>query len=158
MEIWKPIRDFPCYNASSEGRIMNVRTQHILKPVIDEYGYSKVTLRKNGKQYCVRVHRLIADTFLGDSENLDVRAKNLDISNTRPDNLECCTRSETIMRAYERGSKAPSNRTRIRVIETGDIFESISECARELGCNKSSISKFLSGRLNDVKGYHFEVV
>ena len=43
MEIWKPIRDFPGYNASSEGRIMNVRTQRILKPVIDEYGYSKVT-------------------------------------------------------------------------------------------------------------------
>lgn len=158
MEIWKPIRDFPGYNASSEGRIMNVRTQHILTPVVDENGYSKVTLRKNGKQYSVRVHRLIADTFLGDSENLDVRAKNLDISNTLPDNLECCTRSETIMRAYERGSKEPSNRTRILVIETGDIFESISECARELGCNKSSISKFLSGRLNDVKGYHFEVV
>lgn len=158
MEIWKSIRDFPGYNASSEGRIMNVRTQHILTPVVDENGYSKVTLRKNGKQYSVRVHRLIADTFLGDSEKLDVHAKNLDISNTRPGNLECCTRSETIMRAYERGSKAPSNRIRIRVIETGDIFESISECARELGCNKSSISKFLSGRLNDVKGYHFEVV
>ena len=158
METWKPIRDFPCYNASSEGRIMNVRTQRILKPVADENGYSKVTLRKNGKQYSVRVHRLIADTFLGDSENLDVHAKNLDISNTRPGNLECCTRSETISRAYERGTKKASNRTRIRVIETGYVFESISECAKELGCDKSSISKFLSGRLNDVKGYHFEVI
>lgn len=158
MEIWKPIRNFPGYKVSSEGKIMNVRTQHILTPVIDDNGYSKVTLRKNGKQYNIRVRRLIADTFLGENKYLDVHNKNLDSTKICSDNLEYCSRSETISRAYKRGSKKVSNRIRIRVVETDDIFESISECSRKLGCDKSSISKFLSGKLNDVKGYHFEIL
>ena len=158
MEIWKQIRKFPNYSASTEGRIMSIRSQRILTPVIDEKGYPKVTLRKNNKQYNVKVSRIIADTFLGENDKLDVQNKNLDRTKNCSENLEYCTRSEIISRAYRRGTKKASNSTRIRVIETGDIFSSIADCARELGCNKSSISKFLSGRLNDVKGYHFEVV
>lgn len=136
---------------------MNIRTQRILKTFINEKGYEKVCLRKNNQQYTVSVHKVIAETFLGEHPGMDVRHKDLDRSNNRIDNLEWCTRSELISEAFERGSKLPSRATRVRVIETGLIFDSIAECARVIGCDRSSISKCLAGRLNHAKGYHFEV-
>ena len=64
METWKPLKNFPSYNGSSEGRIMNIRTQRIMRTYINSKGYSVVCLRKNNKQYTVRVAKVIAETFL----------------------------------------------------------------------------------------------
>lgn len=158
MEIWKPLRNFPSYNGSSEGRIMNIKTQRIMKTFINEKGYVQVCLRKNNQQYTVKVHKVIAETFLGECQGMDVRHKDFNRSNNRVDNLEWCTRSETIKSAFERGSKLPSRRISVRVIETGDIYDSIAECARSLECDKTCISRCLIGKIDNVKGYHFEIV
>ena len=107
MEIWKPLRNFPSYNGSSEGRIMNVRTQKIQKPTLNKNGCLKVSLYKNGKHYSVKVHRVIAETFLGEHPGMDVRHKDNDYRNNRVDNLEWCTRSEIIKDAYLKGTKKP---------------------------------------------------
>lgn len=63
MEIWKPLRNFPSYNGSTEGRIMNVKTQRIMKPFMNGKGYLQVCLRKNNQQYTVKVSKVIAETF-----------------------------------------------------------------------------------------------
>lgn len=110
MEVWKPLRNFPSYNGSSEGRIINVRTQKIQKPTPDENGYLKVSLYKNNKRYNVKASRVIAETFLGEHPGMDVRYKDGDRSNIRVDNLEWCTRSELIKEAYLSGSKKPRKR------------------------------------------------
>lgn len=155
MEIWKPLRNFPSYNGSSEGRIMNIRTQQILKPFVNEKGYEQVCLRKNNKQYTVRVHRAIAGTFLGYHPDLDVRHKDNNPSNNRVDNLYWSDRKNTIRDAFDRGTKKPSRQIPIRVIETNEIYESIRACSRDTGCDSSEIRKFLDGKLNHVKGLHF---
>lgn len=156
MEIWKPLRYFPSYNGSTEGRIMNIRTQRILKTFINEKGYEKVCLRKNKQQYTVSVHKVIAETFLGEHPNMDVRHRDLDRSNNRLDNLEWCTRSELISEAFERGSKVPSRQIPVRVVETGNVYDSIRACARDVGCSQSEVCKYLVGKRSHVKGYHFE--
>ena len=158
MEIWKPIRNFPSYNVSSEGRIINIKTQRIIKPHKDEKGYEKVCLRKSGRQYTVRVHKIIAETFLGEHSDLDVRHKNGNRSDNDISNLEWCTRKETISRAYEIGSKKPARHTPIRVIETGKEYFSIRECAKDINCWQTEICKCLSGKISNTKGYHFECV
>lgn len=107
MEIWKPLRNFPSYNGSTEGRIINVRTQKIQKPTLNKNGCLKVSLYKNGKRYCVKVHRAIAETFLGEHPGMDVRHKDDNRSNNCVDNLEWCTRSELIKAAYLKGTKKP---------------------------------------------------
>ena len=154
MEIWKPLRNFPSYNGSSEGRIMNIKTQRIMKTFTNEKGYVQVCLRKNNQQYTVKVHKVIAETFLGECQGMDVRHKDFNRSNNRVDNLEWCTRSETIKSAFERGSKLPSRRVSVRVVETNDIYDSIADCARSIGCCPSDISKHLSGKLSHVNGFH----
>jgi hypothetical protein len=158
MEFWKPLRNFPSYNGSTEGRIMNVRTQHILKPYIGDKGYPQVSLCKNNKTHTVRIGRVIADTFLGEHPDLDVRYRDNDRLNTRVENLYYSTRKETINDAFVRGTKKPSRGTAIRIVETGEEYRSASECAREIGCDRSAIFKCLAGTTPHVKGYHFERV
>lgn len=111
MEVWKPLRNFPSYNGSSEGRIMNVRTQKIQKPTLNKNGCLKVSLYKNRKRYSIRVRRVIAETFLGEHPGMDVRHKDGDHLNVRADNLEWCTRSELIKSAYRNGTKKPRRST-----------------------------------------------
>lgn len=158
MEVWKPLRNFPSYNGSSEGRIMNIRTQRIMKTFKNDNGYIQVCLRKNNKQYTVKVARVIAETFLGEHPGMDVVYKNGDRSDVCVDNLEWCTRQEVIRRAFERGTKIPSRQIPVRVIETGEIYNSIRACARDIGCYQTDICKYLSGSIQQVKGYHFERV
>lgn len=155
MEIWKPLRKYPNYNGSTEGRVMNVRTQRILTPHKDLKGRMTVSLRNNGKQHTVKVRRVIAETFLGEHPGMDARNKNGDQTNNSIDNLEWCNRSDTISSAYERGSKAPSKQTGVRVIETGKYYNSLRECARDIGCSHTAICDYLAGKVTHVRGYHF---
>ena len=158
MEIWKPLKNFPSYNGSTEGRIMNIKTQRILKTFLNNDGYLQVCLRKNGKQYTVKVGRVIAETFLGEHPGMDVSYKNGDRSDICVDNLEWCTRRETIRRAFKRGTKIPSRQISVRVIETGNVYNSIRACAREINCSQTDICNYLFGKRPNVKGYHFECV
>lgn len=156
MEIWKPLKNFPSYNGSSEGRIMNIKTQRIMKPFTNADGYLQVCLRKNNRQYTVKVGKVIAETFLGEHPGMDVTYKNGDRSDIDICNLEWCTRQEIIRRAFERGTKIPSQQIPVKVIETGKIYDSIRACARDLGCCQTDICRCLSGKTKQVKGYHFE--
>ena len=109
MEEWKRLKNFPNYEGSSEGRIRNIRTQHVQRLVPNEKGYLKVSLHKDKKHYYVKASRLIAETFLGERPGMDVRYKNSDRSNISANNLEWCTRSELIRDAYLKGTKKPRN-------------------------------------------------
>lgn len=156
MEIWKSLKNFPGYNGSTEGRIMNIKTQRIMKTFIDDRGYVKVCLRKNNQQHTVKVARVLAETFLGECSGMDICYKDLDRSNVRVNNLEWCTRSEAVNRSFELSNRAPSRGTPIRIVETHDIYRSASECARAVDCDRSEIFKCLAGKRNNIKGYHFE--
>ena len=158
MEIWKPMRNFPSYDCSSEGRIRNIRTQKILRPQITDRGYEQICLRKNNQQYTVRVHRVIAETFLGNHPGMDVRHRDNNRLNNNIDNLYWSTRKETINDSFERGDRLPNHRTQVRVIETGEVYESVSACSRDTGCARSDIFKCMAGTIPHVKGFHFERV
>lgn len=141
MEIWKPLRNFPSYNGSSEGRIMNIRTQKILKPWVNRKGYAQVCLFKNKKPYTVSVHRVIAETFKGECDGSEVRHKDGNRLNNCADNLEWLNIA-----------------VRVRVVETGEIYNSIRACAKFVGCDHRDIHRYFTGRRVNVKGYHFERV
>lgn len=46
----------------------------------------------------------------------------------------------------------------IRVVETGNVYQSITECARAINGNDRHICDCLSGRQRTHRGYHFEYV
>lgn len=156
MEIWKPLKNFPSYNGSSEGRIMNIRTQRIMKTFVDDRGYVKVCLRKNNQQYTVKVARVIAETFLGEHPGMDVSYKNGDRSDIDIDNLEWRSRKDIARDSFDNGRRHAPRSTAVRVIETGKEYKTVAECAKDICCCKEEIFRYLAGKRPHVKGYHFE--
>ena len=88
MEIWLPIKDFENYEISSWGRIRNKKGQ-ILSPYKNHKGYLKIGLMKDGKDHKKRIHRLVAETFIANPENLpEVNHKDGNKENNSFTNLE----------------------------------------------------------------------
>ena len=105
IEIWKDYKDYEgLYQASNLGRLRSldrwVKSKSgsvrlckgkILKLCTDKYGYLKVGLYKNNKVKTYLVHRIIAETFLPNSDNLPcVNHKDEDKTNNNVNNLEWC--------------------------------------------------------------------
>lgn len=156
-ERWLPCREFPAYEVSNTGKIRNARTGRILKTYINEKGYETVTLRKNNRQQNIKVHRIVADAFCEQYyEDLDVTHMDQDRLNNHADNLEWRFRSDIQKRGYRRYGRLGNRSKAIRVMETGEIFMSIDECAKSLGMSRSAVSKSVNyPYLENRYGYHF---
>ena len=63
MEEFRKIAKYD-YSVSNFGNVRNDRTNRILKLGIDDSGYYKVILYKNGKTKNMRVHKLVANAFI----------------------------------------------------------------------------------------------
>ena len=69
-EEWKVIDGFDSdYMISNCGRVWSNKTQKILTPFLNESGYYKLTLRENGRNRGVLLHRLIALAFIPNPES-----------------------------------------------------------------------------------------
>ena len=125
IELWKWIPGWEgYYMVSTHGRIKSVDRYvngkngskclmkgKILKQGTDRDGYKKVVLYKNKKGKTYRVHRLVAMTFIPNSNNLSyVNHKDENPSNNTVWNLEWCThkyndnygtRNERISKAHK---------------------------------------------------------
>lgn len=163
-EIWLPMYDFPAYDCSNFGRIRNHKTGRIMKQWVNTRGYKQIALRKNGVQHIERVHRLIAATFhpVDNMDVLDVNHIDGNKLNNDADNLEWCTRSENIRHGMRIGliktNDFGKTRRPVRIIETGEEFDSLSKCARLLKTTPSDIVRCVEGQIKSVKGYHFELI
>ena len=105
MEEWKSIPGYEgLYEVSSYGRvksleisytrkngIMDHKPEIILSPKNNGTGYFIVCLYKNKTHKYYLIHRLVAQIFIPNPDNLsDVNHKDEDKSNNRVDNLEWC--------------------------------------------------------------------
>lgn len=95
MEKWKEIKDFENYWVSSEGKVWSEKSNKFLKPREDRYGYLRVHLWRNGKQYWRSIHRLVAQAFIENRENKpEVDHINRDTKDNRAENLRWATSTE----------------------------------------------------------------
>lgn len=159
MERWLPVKGFSNYEVSSNGKIRNVKTGRILKTTINDRGYEQVCLHEKNVQSAKRVHRLVADAFFdGDHTGRDVNHIDGNKTNNFIGNLEWCSRKENIAHAYQTGLKEEPTRVKVRVVETGVIYDSLSDCSKALGADRCQIHRCLTGKEKTCKGYHFENV
>ena len=93
MEEWKNVIGYEgLYEVSNKGNVRNVRRNTLLKLSKNRYGYIQVYLYKNGIRTVFRVHRLVAEAFIPNPDNLpQINHKNEDKSNNCVENLEWCT-------------------------------------------------------------------
>lgn len=157
MELWVQAKDFPNYEVSSEGRIRNVKTKRTLKTHINRNGYEELVLRKDNKPRNQKVHRLVADSFYdGDHNGLDVNHIDGNKANNHISNLEWCTRKENIAHAFKHGLATSSRSMKVKIVETGETYNSFRECAKDIGVDPSNIHQYFSGKIKTCKGYTFE--
>ena len=86
---WKSVKGFDLYEASPNGQIRNRGTRRILRPRTNPKGYPILTLYRNGKGKVRMVHRIIAETFLGQPKSKKtVNHLNSEKKDNRVDNLD----------------------------------------------------------------------
>lgn len=115
--------------------------------------YLRVSLSKNGSQKWFSIHRLVAEAFLPNPEELpEVDHINNNERDNRVCNLQWIDKKENIIK--DQGKK-------VRCIETGQIFRSASDAAEWCGASRRNCGNILEqakGNYNIMYGYHWEVV
>lgn len=146
------------YAVTSCGRVWSYRSNKFLKTFVNNSGYVVVDLCKDGKRKHLLVHRLLAEAYIPNPENLlFVNHKDEVKTHNWINNLEWCTREYNnnygtgIARSVEKRS------WKIKCIETNEVFDSLKDCERKTGCWHHCISKHLQGKkgYSHVKGFHF---
>lgn len=64
-EIWKEVLGNQKYLVSNKGRVYSKVNEYFLIPSKDQYGYLYVRIKFGDKIRSVKVHRLVAEAFLG---------------------------------------------------------------------------------------------
>ena len=167
-EIFKDINGFADYQISSCGTLKSFKKgkERILIPHIDNRGYLRVALSKDGKQYTMKVHRLVAQHFIPNPNNLpEVNHKNECKTDNRVENLEWVshiqntrygTRSKRIAeknRIVQRNDKTKS-KVVLQYSLDGEFikeWQSTNEIKRQLGFGH--ISECCNGKYKQMYGF-----
>ena len=176
MEEWRDIKGYEgIYQVSSLGRIKSLSREikngknttkkskeRILKPRCNtkRRGYYEIGLYKNNKEKRYKVHRLVAEAFMENNFNKsEVNHKNGNKADNSVENLEWVTSEENKKHAWDNNlCNANHRKQKILCNETGEVFNSVIECANNMEIDRSSIFKQLRGKRKTVKGYTFKKI
>lgn len=170
LEEWRPVVGYEgLYEVSSFGRVRSlIGKGKERKLVKDEKGYLNVVLCKNGIYKGKKAHRLVAEAFIPNPENLpEVNHRDEDKTNNAVWNLEWCSMDYNIH--YGTGIQRRADKQKylkmkpIRVfkypsMEFLGVFQSITEAAKKFNCSLSGISNVLHKKqyYHQTGGYFFE--
>ena len=164
----KEIKKYPGYFVNKDGLVFSSKTNKFLKFSYDQQGYQRVGLYiGNYKTKTIKVHRLIAETFIENPLNKkDVNHIDGKKSNNSVSNLEWCTRSENIKHAFnnglkiisdkqkerfskmvksQTGSKNPASRKIINTL-TNEIFDTIKEVLPLVNLKRTTFQAMLNNQ------------
>jgi len=178
-EIWKEIKDYEgLYEVSNLGRVRRIKDWcgnknakkfkpclRILKPKLNNANkYYLVSLSKNSKVKYVRIHKLVAETFIPNLEGLKcVNHKDGNKLNNRLDNLEWTTYSGNLSHAIKMGLKKYDSISKpvAQYSLSGEKineYKSIMEAQRQTGINNSLICRCCKGKQNTSGGYVWKYI
>ena len=187
-EIWRtPIHKgevFDNYQVSNLGQILslnfrNTGKSELMNPWKDKDGYLKIGLRNNGKTDFILVHRLIAETFIPNPDNLPQVNHKIDTKEGKKINMVIFNEDGSINKEKttlewcdgkynhnygtinERISKANTNgKLSKRVLQLsldGELireYPSVRECERN-GFDHSNVIRCCNGKQKTHKGFRF---
>ena len=167
-EVWKNVVGFEGFyivsnlgNVKSVDRLVNAKNGSKrleegkeMTKMVEPSGYLWVSLRKNGKRYTKLVHRLVAEAFLPNPNNLPiVNHKDENKANPIVDNLEWCTQQYNTVYNNVQDRKRKINITCPVIqydIHLNELrrWNSITEAAKYLGTSGVNISYCCKGKRN----------
>lgn len=154
-DIWKLVPGTEGrYKASTSGVIYDNKLNKAVAYSRHKRGWLRCHIWIHGVRKTLGVHRIIAMTFLGES-NLTVNHKDGNKNNNALSNLEYLTIAENNRhRSYILNV---GNRRKVYCYETDKVYRTVKEAGDELGCDPSHISGVCKGKYGyrSVKGYHF---
>ena len=176
MDNWKPIKGYEgLYEVSDTGKVRSVsrmvpdpfRPGHKRKFVgrelrVKSYtgDYRYVTLSKDNRVKCCRLHRLVAAAFIPNPNNLpQVNHKDEDKGNNSATNLEWCT-SEYNHKYGTRMERIIERRKRpvLLIDDSGNVikqFPGSIDAGRELGISPLAVARVARGERSSCYGYKF---
>ena len=158
MEKWKSIAGYEgLYEVSNLGRVRSLKfgKTKILTPKNNGIGYFQVGLRKDGISKYLLVHRLVANAFIPNPQNLKtVNHIDEDKSNNNVSNLEWMSQTDNIN--YGTRTARCSKQVQKFDKQTGALlatFQAAREAERRTGIAQSSICACCKDRLKSAGGY-----
>lgn len=158
VEFWRKHPDIDGIEVSSFGRVRSAK-EYCYANYLNKKGYLQVGFHMNGKQVTKRVHRLVAEAFIPNPNNLpQVNHKDGNRSNNNASNLEWCDNAYNSQYREKFGtSSAEVLRHPVLVVNLTTLevsrFPSQGEASRVLGFSQTNISAAISGRLKQTHGY-----
>lgn len=171
-EIWKPIKKFEgYYEISNLGNIRSIERTIItknnvqrivkskqLKLSVNEHGYLITTIRINNVPYNLKIHRIVAQTFIPNPDNKKT-VNHIDCNklNNAVSNLEWSTHSENIQHAYDNNLNYSDSQYKavLQYSKQGEFiqeYKSISEAKKTLKIKGNHISDVCNGRMKSAYG------
>jgi len=165
-EEWKVIENYEDYSISNLGNVVSRKFQEerILKQKIDKDGYRRVHLSKNGTSKYFFVHRLVAQAFILNPNNLpQINHKDEKKDNNCDKNLEWCDAKynnnygDRTRIAIKKSSMTRSQPVKGTNLSDGSIlrFKSATEAGKN-GFYQSTIWHCLKGKARKHNGYKWE--
>ena len=172
IEEWKDIKGYEgLYQVSNLGRVKSLPRKYapkerILKPEIGKRGYPYVVFSYNKERKTLKIHRLVAETFIPNPDNLpQVNHKDENKSNNCVENLEWCTNGYNVnygdrnKKVSDKLSGFNSKRSkRIYCIELNKYFGSLREAERETKVSHNIISYCCKGIYKQAGGYTWKFI
>jgi hypothetical protein len=156
MEKYKKIARYDSrYSISDKGNVIShIGNEKQLTKLNHADGYLFVRLSKNGKAKTELIHRLVAEHFLDNIDNLP-QVDHIDENkkNNSSDNLQWITSKENTRKS--RSVKVCQRNMQNELIKIWDGFGHIQEY---LGFNKSNVQKCCSGKKPTMYGYKWSYV
>lgn len=172
-EIWKSHPDIVGIEVSTLGRVrtfdragsMERGTRfikgRILKPRDNGNGYLKLNITIDGKQTKKYVHRLVAQTFIPNTDNLpQVNHKDCNTKNNDVSNLEWCDGSYNMRYREKYGiSQTESAGHPLFAVNLATLevlhFRAQQEAGRLLGVSTGTINDVIKGKRKQAGGFWF---
>lgn len=159
-EIWKDIQGYEGkYQVSNLGRVKSLRGNKLLK-LSERTGYLRVALTINYNCKFFSVHRLVAECFLPNINNLpQVNHKDGIKTNNNMLNLEWCTNKENVRHAWKNNlcnNNLRKNRQILQLDENGNVlkvWERFSEIEENLKITRKNICSCCHGKRKRAGGY-----
>ena len=143
---WQPVIGFENkYLVSNTGKVWSIVRQRELKPSVDKYGYLKVVLCSNGIRCYKTVHRLVAEAFVPNPNNLKtVNHINEDKTDNDCTNLEWLSVADNDNHGTrnERMSKSKCHQPVEQILTDGSTVKyiGVKDASLKTGINRCGIS------------------